>query len=202
MKAKCVVLWDIDDVLNKLTSELIAARGIALRSVSSPFGDVTAWFSAQGIDKDDYLNSLDEFRRFEYCRLSPNKDLIPLMVQVLERGASNLALSSCPTPFFSQVSEWVMRHFGPWLSGVNFVPSQRPGVLSGSNLATKHDFVSLLKGPSLLIDDSLDNLAGLNPPQSGLLYPQPWNSTTLNQDGTTNFEKDFCKELNTLCRDS
>jgi len=64
VKAKCVVLWDIDDVLNKLTSELIAARGIALRSVSSPFGDVTAWFSAQGIAQDDYLNFLVEFRRF------------------------------------------------------------------------------------------------------------------------------------------
>lgn len=128
-----------------------------------------------GIDRSEYLESIDSFRASEAARcMTPN----PAIVEWLSEHGSrcrHIALTARPLKSVPHAAEWVFRHFGTYMRAFGVVPVRLP---AGSPVydRSKAEFLHWFGGASVLIDDSADNIsaaqaAGLE----GILYPRPWN---------------------------
>lgn len=190
-----LVAWDVDDVLNDLTHQWANWSGVDLNEPHPPTGDSATWISTLGFPQADYLASLDAFRAESYESLDPN----PLVRTLLENWPSphdtHFALTA--TPLFAQpiVAEWVMRHYSGWLRGVWFCPSKRPSDPSGTPVVTKGDVLARFCGQTVLIDDSVVNLATVARPAETLMYPRPWNSSIRDESLA-----DFVINLHRICQ--
>lgn len=164
--------WDVDDVLNSLTTEWARAEGLPW---SNAFGASPAEMAASvGVSGSDYLASLDGFRAVRYRLLAPD-------VQVRrwfdERGhtARHVAVTRTPLAAAGVVASWVLAHFGQWIQGFFVTPSPRsddpPGVLRQS----KAQVIARMPETVALVDDTAANLEALPASCRGLLYPQRWN---------------------------
>jgi hypothetical protein len=171
-----MVVWDIDDVLNDLSSEWAASVGVSLSESAAPTGDVGSWIRSQGVDHVDYLASLDAFRARQYGNLDPNPMVLAVLHEWSGLRVTHVAMTATPLSAQSVVAEWVMRCFGQWFRAVWFCPSQRQNDPPGLEYAMKGEVLHNLGVPSLLIDDCMPNLESLTPGDRGLLYPRPWNS--------------------------
>lgn len=172
-----LVAWDIDDVLNDLTLQWASWVGLEVWELVPPTGDSATWVSSLGMKPSEYLESLDAYRNDSYKALEPNPFILQLLSDWPSQDDTHIALTA--TPLFAQsiVAEWTMRHFGDWFRGVWFCPSQRPADPPGMPATTKGGVLSKFRVRALLIDDSVSNLATIETPNVGLLYPRPWNST-------------------------
>ena len=110
-----------------------------------------------GIERSEYLESLDVFRASERARrIDPNGEVLDW----LERNGANcrhIALTARPLDTVPHAAEWVFRHFGRHLRAFGVVPS-RLGIDAPVYDQGKDGFLMWFGGPSVLVDDSAENV--------------------------------------------
>jgi hypothetical protein len=172
------IVWDIDDVLNGLMRAWFEQRWQAAHPGSGlSYEDLkeNPPCEALGMDRAEYLASLDEFRLSAQGRdIAPNRDVL----QWLElNGAAyrHVALTARPMETTPQAADWLFRHFGRYFRCFGVVPSRYE---SAAPVYDRHkgDFLEWLGQADFFVDDSQENVTlatalGVK----SILYPQPWN---------------------------
>jgi hypothetical protein len=173
------IAWDVDDVLNDLTRTWLerqwlpshSGRPIAYEDLRS-----NPPLAAIGATLEEYLGSLDEFRRDRYlAEIAP----LPQAREWFERHGEryrHMALTAVPLASAPVSAAWVFRHFGRWIRTFHCVPSERPGAPVPVYDRTKRDFLAWLGKAVVLVDDRPENVASAR--QAGcraVLMPRPWN---------------------------
>jgi hypothetical protein len=183
------IVWDVDDVLNDLMRQWFTSCWLQDRAgceisyhelIENPPDAVLS------ISRAEYLSSLDEFRRTERAReMEPNRIVLQWMRQHGDRFR-HIALTSRPLGTAPNVADWVLRHFGAWIRCIGVVHTREDDEFPVYD-RTKGEFLDWLKCGDVMVDDSPENIRqaqsrGLKT----LLYPQPWNSSTLSVDALLN----------------
>ena len=141
---------------------------------------------ALGISLEQYLQSLDEFRNSSRGRqLRPHPGVLKWFRKFGHRYV-HIALTARPSETMKNQSAWIHEHFGSWIHSVVSVDPGR----SGSNhqrqpeFSSKASFIKWLDKPSILIDDSEDNIRNAGEYCfRTFLFPQPWNSSNQTAEG-------------------
>ncbi len=176
------VVWDVDDVLNDLMYQWFTegwrrehpecALSYAQLAANPPH-------EILGVDRNDYLASMDLFRKSERAlNMAPNSDALAWF---REQGHwfRHIALTARPLETAPDVAHWVMRYFGDWIRCFGVVPTRTAiGVPIYDH--TKGEFLAWLGQGNVLVDDSPDNTQqaealGL----TTMLVAQPWNNSKL-----------------------
>ena len=89
------------------------------------------------------------------------------------------ALTARPLDSAPDVASWVLRHFGTWIRTFGVVPT-RFAESEPVYDRNKVEYLQWFRSGNILVDDSMENIwqaeqLGLK----ALLYPQPWNNSTL-----------------------
>ena len=121
------IIWDIDDVLNNLMEAWFKTEWLKNYPKSEiKYSDLklNPPFSILGIDKEEYLISLDKFRTENFHKLKPN----PIIMEWFkEKGFQfrHVALTSVPLSCADISAKWLFNHFGSWFRSFNVIPSPR-----------------------------------------------------------------------------
>lgn len=179
MTKPITLVWDIDDVLNRLTHEWLEHGWRAEHPgcrVSYEELSANPPHHALGVPLKAYLDSLDAFRESPRgLNLSPTPETVDWFSRHGDRFR-HIALTARPMASAPAAAEWVVRHYGRWIRAFGFVPSPRPDELLPPYASTKGEWLRWIGTGDVLIDDSLANLADAR--AEGLLTfapPQPWN---------------------------
>ena len=174
------IAWDVDDVLNDLTGAWLRQQWRpAHPACCASYHDLRSNppHSILGAGLEEYLQSLDEFRRDRYLSdLEPLPEAIAWFELHGDRYR-HLALTAVPLRYAPISAGWVLRHFGRWIRSFNFVPSPRGGESIPAYDGSKRDFLAWWGKASVLVDDHANNVdlvrkAGLD----AVLMPRPWNA--------------------------
>jgi hypothetical protein len=179
------IVWDVDDVLNDLMYQWFTHSWlIAHPQCRCGYSDLNTNppLAALGITRDEYLRSLDEFRRTERALdMQPNQAILNWL---RSRGSRfrHVALTARPLETTPDVASWVLRHFGSWIRTFGVVPT-RAGEDAPIYDQSKAEYLKWFGSGNILVDDSMENIQqaqalGLKT----LLYPQPWNGSTLSDE--------------------
>ena len=176
------VVWDVDDVLNDLMVQwfthcwLIEHPGCRLQYMELSGNPP---HRVLGTTLEEYLGSLDAFRGTERaCDMMPNPEVLAWFRGQGERFR-HIALTARPLESAPDVAHWVLRHFGAWVRCFGVVPSRTSAHIPVYD-CSKGDFLRWLGRGDVLVDDSADNvLQAQSLGLKTLLYPQPWNNSTL-----------------------
>jgi hypothetical protein len=176
------IVWDVDDVLNDLMNQWFTFAWLPAHSECRvAYSGLTANppHEALGIERSQYLASLDEFRGTERAQnMAPSAEILAWF-HAHGRRFRHIALSARPLESAPDMARWVMEHFGAWIRCVGVVPTRTaPGVPTYDR--NKADFLAWLGRGDILIDDSPENIRqaqsiGL----TTLMPPQPWNDSPL-----------------------
>jgi hypothetical protein len=172
------VVWDVDDVLNELTGEWFRQAWAPGRG-AAPGGDALVRnppHDLLGVSLEEYLASLDDFRRTRYASLAP----VPEVVRWFEAhgdAARHVALTAVPAALAHVSAWWVLRHFGRWITTFACVNARAARGQAGPMAQSKREYLSWLGRGDVLVEDREETLAacaGLG--ITGVLVPRPWNS--------------------------
>lgn len=179
MKTIC---WDVDDVLNSLMQEWFDhTYRTAQSSIGITYSDLTSNppHEILGITLDEYIASIDAFRREHDSSLEPNWRLLEWFHS---RGARyrHIALTARPLSETPRIAEWVFRFFGNYIRTFSVVPSRMDPKCTRYDVS-KGGFLKWFGRVYMMVDDSTHNLSfaqhcGVYP----VLFPQPWNSSKEN----------------------
>lgn len=180
-----LILWDVDDVLNQLMDEWLGfwQNSQQFERRTTQIFQITKNPPNQilGISIEEYLESLDEFRNSKLGRdLSPNPKVLNWFEEFGDQYV-HIALTARPKETMPTQAAWVYEHFGRWIHSVVSVNPSRPGLEYPvhSVFSNKASFVQWLDKPTVLIDDSEENIRKAKKHcRKVLLFPQPWNSCT------------------------
>lgn len=176
-KAKTLLVWDVDDVLNTLTWHYLE-NGLPSNARRIPYGDLAENppHRLLGITKEEYLSSLDRVRAGDFYDLPPRPEITAFFA---EYGAcfDHVVLSAVPLRFMERSSAWVLHHFGDWIQSCFFIPSLRSDRSVKSQLfSSKSEAVKFFGPRAVLIDDSVKNVEEtLSSGSRALYFPAPWN---------------------------
>ncbi len=173
-KPKTLLVWDIDDVLNRFMFHCLRRFPTDKHlkyeelSVMPPYGLL-------GISKEQYLATLDSCRP-ELYKEGPKPELL----RFFERHGADfhhVALSAAPVRFAPYSAQWLLQYFGLWIQHCIFIPSQRAGVVVRSQrFQSKGEALASLGANAVLIDDSPLNTADAEKYGCrAMLFPAPWN---------------------------
>jgi len=146
-----LLLWDIDDTLN---------RQIEIFMEHSPLGAGKAYrdvvrnpqYLALGCSKEEYLPELDRCRREFLYNSEPRPEMLEFFREYGHTFRS-MTLSSVPITLAPLSAAWLLRHFGAWIQGTLYVPSERKNVqIFSHTFRSKAEAVTALNG--ILIDDT------------------------------------------------
>jgi len=183
------IVWDVDDVLNDLMRQWFTNCWMTENPESHlSYGDLTSNppHTALRISRNQYLNSLDEFRKTKKAlALEPNPALLEWMRRYGERFR-HIALTARPLASAPNVADWVIRHFGAWIRCFGVVHTRENDGLPVYD-RDKGGFLDWIKCGDIMVDDSTENirhaqLRGLKT----LLYPQPWNDSDMSIEDLLN----------------
>lgn len=176
------IVWDVDDVLNDLMYQWFhhawmnehpeCALGFSALSQNPPH-------VALGIERQEYLASMDQFRMTERAlRMQPNSTILAWLTQNGHRFR-HVALTARPLETAPDVAAWVIRHFGAWIRCFGVVPTRfNPAVPVYDR--SKIEFLKWLRTGDILIDDADENIeAGRSLGMKAYQVSQPWNKSTL-----------------------
>jgi hypothetical protein len=173
------IVWDVDDVLNDLMYQWFTHGWLVEHpecKVSYAELMENPPCAVLGVEKAEYLASLDRFRRTARGQeMTPN---VAVLAWFREHGAAyrHIALTARPLESAPDAAHWVMRHFGAWIRCFGIVPTRDllPGVPVYDE--NKGDFLEWLGRGDVLVDDTPENLrqaAALG--LKAVAFPQPWN---------------------------
>jgi len=169
-----LLLWDIDDTLN---------RQIEIFMEHSPLGAGKAYrdvvrnpqYLALGCSKEEYLPELDRCRREFLYNSEPRPEMLEFFREYGHTFRS-MTLSSVPITLAPLSAAWLLRHFGAWIQGTLYVPSERKNVqIFSHTFRSKAEAVTALNG--ILIDDTEDHVIESRAAGGrAFCFPAPWNS--------------------------
>jgi hypothetical protein len=179
------IVWDVDDVLNDLMYQWFTYSWvIAHPECQTDYAGLSANppHKVLNITREEYLDSLDEFRKTERAKgMRPNAAVHAWLQNYGDRFR-HVALTARPLGSAPEVAHWVMSNFGAWVRCFGVVPTRTAGGTPTYD-RNKGEFLRWLGCGDILVDDSMENIL-----QAGslgmktLLYPQPWNDSTLTAD--------------------
>jgi FMN phosphatase YigB (HAD superfamily) len=174
------IVWDVDDVLNDLMAAWFSEEWLPVHpECALCYADLreNPPHRVLGIEKREYLASLDSFR------LSPKASAMKPNAAIIEwlrrYGGQyrHVALTARPLESAPAAAEWLFRHFGIFFRCFGLVPSR----LDASEPVydrNKADFLQWFRQADFFIDDSEDNVAAVRAlGVKCLLFPQPWNGS-------------------------
>lgn len=181
-------MWDVDDVLNDLMGEWLRSKWLPMHPkcpVDYQGISVNPPHELLGVDKREYLDSLDAFRNNSFRALKP----IPEMLEWFRlhgRKAEHIVVTSVPVLAAHHSAEWVFTHFGEWVRSFNIVPSPREG--SRDHGATsKSDFIRIFSKVDVVVEDNLETIRSMREMDlSTVTIPRPWNDSRQTLESTLN----------------
>lgn len=176
------IVWDVDDVLNDLMLQWFSYCWLAKRpDCALNYRELTSNppHVILEISRDEYLASLDEFRKTNRAiEMEPNRQVLQWMRQHGEKFR-HIALTARPLDSAPSVAEWVLRHFGAWIRCVGVVYTREDDRFPAYD-RTKGEFMEWLQCGNVMVDDSAENIRqAQSRGMKTLLYPQPWNESSL-----------------------
>jgi len=176
------LIWDVDDVLNDLMLQWFT-RGWLQEHPECLIGysqlSQNPPHRVLGVTREEYLASLDAFGITEAgVELTPNAQVLSWFTQYGSKFR-HVALTARPLESAPKVAQWVMRHFGAWVRCFGVVPTR-----SGRDVPiydrSKGEYLQWLNCGGVLVDDSAENISqAASLGMKTLLFPQPWNGSTL-----------------------
>ena len=191
------VVWDVDDVLNDLMQQWFKHCWL----IEHPDCQVTYTdlsenppHLALGVTLDEYLASLDAFRRTERAiNMQPNPRVLAWFRTEGERFR-HIAITARPLESAPDVAHWVMRHFGAWVRCFGVVPTRIDGDVPTYD-GNKGEYLKWLGRGDIFVDDAAENcLRAESLGLKTLLYAQPWNNSTLATDALLRKLSDLAEE--------
>lgn len=176
------IAWDIDDVLNELMRFWFKEWLILHPQCILKYEQISENppHRLLGVSKEDYSNSLDEFRLSgRYRAMQPNLEIKKWFLRY-GKFFRHIALSAVPQREAPVSAEWAFAHFGIWIRTFHFVPSLRKGEKLPLYDKSKKDFLKWMGKVDIFIDDTEANLSACE--ELGIkvvLFPQPWNKSKL-----------------------
>jgi len=183
-----VIMWDVDDVLNDLLGEWFRSTWQPLHptcSVDYEGLSKNPPHEVLGVDKQEYLQSLDAFRMQSFKALKP----IPEMVDWFKKyglRAEHVVVTSVPVIAANHSAEWVFTHFGEWVRSFNIVPSPRHGS-RGHGATSKSDYIRTFSKIDIIVEDNPETILAMR--EMGLstvTIPRPWNDSKQTLQSTLN----------------
>ena len=173
------IVWDVDDVLNCLTKEWFENYWLKIKpdyKISYSQINKNPPFEILSISLEEYLQSLDNFRKNNFHNLKPVKEILNWF-NINGNNYRHIALTATPLEISGISAEWVLKYFGKWIRSFNFVPSKRNTDSIIYYDKNKAEFLTQFKNIDIFIDDSEININDVkNIGIKTLLFPQPWNS--------------------------
>jgi len=175
------IVWDVDDVLN----DLMLAWFTETWKPSHPscelsYSEITENPPDRvlGIQRSEYLSSLDAFRLSDRARNMPPNPAIAQWLQTHGAEYRHMALTARPLESTPQAAEWLFRHFGSYMRSFGVVPTRLPAGVPAYD-RDKGDYLRWLGKADILVDDSEENLRAAEALGiRSVLYPQPWNGSS------------------------
>ena len=133
-----------------------------------------------GISLEQYLQDLDEFRKSSRGRQLTPHPRVMKWFQEFGHESVHIALTARPSETMANQSAWIYKYFGRWIHSVVSVDPCRSGSehQRQPEFSSKASFIKWLDKPSILIDDSEDNIRDAREHcLRTFLFPQPWNSS-------------------------
>ncbi len=179
------IVWDVDDVLNDLMFQWFTHSWlIAHPECKLGYDSIreNPPHSVLCVAREEYLDSLDEFRKTERAlQMQPNASVLAWLQTNGERFR-HVALTARPLESTPGVAHWVMDKFGTWIRCFGVVPTRTADGAPNYD-RNKGEYLSWLGCGDILVDDSVENnLQAESLGMKTLLYPQPWNDSTLTVD--------------------
>ena len=172
------IVWDVDDVLNDLMRAWFCREWKpahpACRVAYSGLTENPP-HRVLGIEKSEYLASLDAFRLSDRARdMEPNAAILEWL---RENGFRyrHMALTARPLESVPPLAEWLFRHFGSHVRSFGVAPCRQAADVPVYD-RDKGEFLQWWGQGDVLVDDSESNLCTAQ--RLGIrcvLYPQPWN---------------------------
>ena len=173
------IVWDVDDVLNDLMRDWLEQQWLPQHPESvADYSEITENppHHILGVSREDYLESLDEFRLTRMADLAP----VPEVRRWFDRHGPkfrHVVLTAVPLRAAHISAEWVTRHFGRWIRSFHFVPSPRQDDPPFHYDQSKGEFLRWLGLGDIIVDDHPVNLVAVaNLGLSAVLFPRPWNN--------------------------
>lgn len=178
-KLKKVIMWDVDDVLNDLMGVWFRSRWIPLHPqcpVDYRGITVNPPHELLGVDKREYLESLDAFRNDSFRELKPIPEMIDWF-RLHGGKAEHLVVTSVPLIVAHLSAEWVFSHFGKWVRSFNIVPSPREGDRD-HGVSSKSDFLRAFAKVDIVVEDNPETIRSMREMGiSTVTIPRPWNDS-------------------------
>jgi hypothetical protein len=176
------VVWDVDDILNDLMYQWFAHGWLAEHpDCLISYKELTSNppHMVLGIDRSDYLISMDRFRKTQRgCNLSPNPEVLTWFREQGHR-LRHIALTARPLETAPDVAHWVLKYFGAWIRCFGVVPSRAEVGIPVYD-RTKGEYLAWLGRGNILVDDANENIAQAASLGLRTLQPaQPWNASNL-----------------------
>ncbi len=172
------IVWDVDDVLNNLMQAWFETAWLpAHPTCKVSYNSLTENppHRLLGVTKEEYLQSLDDFRLSCFSQLKPVAKILTWF-ETYGGKFRHIALTAAPLKTAALSAEWTTHHFGRWIRTFAFVPSPRPGDPDPLYDSTKADYLRWWGQADILFDD---NPAHVSAAQKlgliSLLVAQPWN---------------------------
>ena len=175
------IAWDVDDVLNDLMGEwLVRGWKVEHPECSLTFDDLVENppHRLLGVEKHEYLASLDRFRLAHGASLGP----IPEMKRWLDANAArfrHIAVTAAPLATAPVSGIWIATHFGASIGQVEFVYSPREGDPEMPRRANTKTEILQRENVDAFVDDNPEwvehaRAAGIE----SFEMPRPWNRAT------------------------
>jgi len=180
------IMWDVDDVLNDLMGEWFRSRWIPLHPqcpVDYLGITVNPPHELLGVDKREYLESLDAFRNDSFRELKPIPEMIDWF-RIHGRKAEHFVVTSVPVTAAHLSAEWVFFHFGKWVRSFNIVPSPRDEDHK-HGVSSKSDFLRAFSKVDIVVEDNPETIHFMREMGiSTVTIPRPWNDSKKTLEST------------------
>lgn len=175
------IVWDVDDVLNDLMATWFGEEWLpAHPDCALTYADIreNPPHRVLGIEKGEYLASLDSFRlSAKASAMKPNAAISEWLRRYGSRYR-HVALTARPLESAPPAAEWLFRHFGVFFRCFGVVPSRLDPAAPVYD-RDKADFLRWFREADFFIDDSEDNIASVRSlGVKCILFPQPWNGSS------------------------
>lgn len=179
MHSKKTIAWDIDDVLNNLTQIWFQKWLSGHPKTKISYRQITENppHRLLGINKKDYLASLDEFRLSkQFQKMIPGYEIQKWFFRYGD-NFRHIAITQAPLHTANRSAEWVLRNYGRWIRTFHFIPSLRKGKTIPGYDKSKKDFLLWFQKADILVDDNEKNIIDCKEIGiKGFIFPRPWNS--------------------------
>jgi len=175
-----VIMWDVDDVLNDLMGAWFSEKWITDHpDCPLSYSDLTENppHEILGISKNEYLVSLDTYRKSSFMDLKPNPEVLEWF-RLDGKKSMHLAVTAVPVNAAHYSAAWVFKHFGNWIHSFNIVPSPREGQ-KNFGAKSKLEYIRTFSKVDIVVEDNLNTMLPMKEiGMKTVTIPRPWNKSS------------------------